>query len=151
MSKTIVPQNQELHNRGRDGVDTLLSRYPALGSHALRGLLTDHLAQATKPETAICLQAGIAYCDELNRQPTADERHHAIRQAQETFLAAVKSGADYDTNQADFYDWLGENDPPLLQAIQSTWPSTFYSVAAAGGGGVMFCPVPPKRRGRRSR
>ena len=26
--------------------------------------------------------------------------------------------------------------------------NTFYSVCASSGGGVMFCPVPPKRRGR---
>jgi len=71
----------------------------------------------------------------------------AIRQAKLNFLKAVDEGTpeEYEAHQADFYHWLAQHDPALLTAIQSTWPGTFYSVCAHGSG-VMFSPVPPKRR-----
>ena len=73
--------------------------------------------------------------------------NQAVRQAQETFLEVVAAGTpeEYEAHTADFYHWLAGNNPDLLRAIQACWPSTFYSVCA-NGSGVMFSPVPPKRR-----
>lgn len=75
---------------------------------------------------------------------TNEEFQTRKAQAQEEYDAYRANGGDMIA-----FDWLYYNHRSLFTHIQNNWH--FQSSNTVLTPGVMFCPVPPPRRGRRRR
>ena len=153
MSNTIVPQNEDLHKVAKAMV--IRGQVSRDGKNGQCFISTEdglYLANAT---ACTCSQQPCPHT-------LAAATYNDIRERVERVLASRS-----DDHPISLFWRLHEHlpavtDPTLADKIEIALVicqqlhreqrkgeiNTFYSVSASSGGGVMFCPTPPKRRRR---
>jgi len=151
----------DIYLRARRTIEQMIERWaPASLPQIARAIEDDLRGRVTDPDMATKCEICLAICRQMYHEAldagcsiaqNQQRQKQNLDQARRRFIQAVEAGAEgYEAHLPDFYRWLAKNNPSLLEAMQATWPSTFYSVAA-GPGGVMFCPVPQRKERRMKR